>query len=130
MYTALNVIKIATTQGFELQKTAKLYFGVGEQFNLLWFRDRMAMDNREGYWDTLARLSLRDELDTLQTRITIAIMKHNKNEQDTDKLINSWLIDNHRAFERWEKILNMLHSSTNIDYVMFFIALRELSDLI
>lgn len=130
MYTSLNVIEVATAHHFDLIKTAKLYFSVGEQFNLLWFRDRIATDTREAYWDTLARLTLRDELDILQKNLTIVIMQHDKKEADMRKIIEKWMADHHHTIKRWENILNMLYASTSIDYVMFFIALRELTDLI
>jgi glutamate dehydrogenase len=130
MYTSLNIIDIATQNKFDLKKTARIYFAVGEYFNLLWFRDRLASDNREGYWEALSRLTLRDQLDTLQKQITIVVMNNSKNENDTKKSIETWIEENHRSMERWEKIMEMLHSSTSLDYAMYFIALRELSDLI
>ncbi len=130
MYTALNVIEVATTHHFDLSKTAELYFAVGEFFNLLWFRDQIANDAREGFWDTLARLTLRDELDILQKLLTTAIMKHNKKSTDPHQAIEEWIVHHQHAIERWEKMLEILHSSTSIDYVMFFISLRGLTELI
>jgi glutamate dehydrogenase len=129
LYTSLNIIEIATKNKYDLTQTAEVYFSVGEYFNLLWFRDRIASDSREGYWEILSRLTLRDELDTLQSMITVSIMKFSKKRTDTNS-IESWIETNHRSMQRWEKILEMLHSSTSLDYSMFFIALRELSDLI
>jgi glutamate dehydrogenase len=130
MYTSLNIIEIATKYNFDLFKTTKIYFAVGEYFNLLWFRDRIANDAREGYWETLSRLTLRDELDILQKLITTSIMQQKQKSDDPIATIENWIAQHHRSMERWERILGMLHSSTSVDYVMFFIALRELSDLI
>lgn len=130
MYTALNVVDVATKNQFDLAQTAKLYFATGERFHLLWFRDRIASDSREGYWDTLARLTLRDELDVLQKLLTVVIMQHNKKESEPHPAIDAWIKHHQRPISRWENVLAMLHGSTSIDYVMFFIALRELADLI
>ena len=130
LYTSLNIIEVSTKNNFDLTQTAEMYFAVGEYFNLLWFRDRIASDSREGYWEVLSRLTLRDELDTLQRLITVAIMKASTNAKDMDKAIASWIENHTRSMARWEKILEMLHSSTSLDYSTFFIALRELSDLI
>jgi glutamate dehydrogenase len=130
MYTALNIIEVATIHKFDLIKTARVYFDVGGKFNLVWFRDQIANDSREGHWNTLARLSLRDELDSLQRQLTIVIMKSNKKESDPVKLIDDWRSKQANAIERWEKILHTLLGSANIDYVVFFITLRELEDLI
>jgi glutamate dehydrogenase len=130
MYTSLNVIEVASSHHFDLIKTAEIYFAVGEYFNLLWFRDRIANDPIEGFWNTLARLTLRDELDVMQKLITVAIMKHSKAQQDTKAFIEHWISENQRAMDRWKKILEMVHSSTNTDYTMFFVALKELGELI
>lgn len=130
IYTSLNIIEVATKNKFDLVKTAKVYFASGERINLLWFRDQIASDNREGHWNTLARLTLRDELDISQRALTVAILSKDKKELSTVKLIEKWISDNKRAFERWDRLLAMLHSSTQVDYTMFFIAIRELLGLI
>lgn len=130
IYTSLNIIEVATQHNFDLIKTAKVYFAGGERINLVWFRDQIAADSREGHWNTLARLALRDELDVSQRALTIAIMKNDKKEPDTIRLIDKWVSNNQRALERWDKLLSMLHASSNIEYTMFFIAIRELLGLI
>lgn len=130
IYTSLNIIDVATKHDFDLVKTAKVYFEAGERVNLLWFRDQIANDSREGHWNALARLTLRDELDLAQRALTVAILKNNKKEANTSKLIDQWIDNNKRALQRWERLLSMLHTSSNVDYTMFFIAMRELIGLI
>lgn len=130
IYTSLNIIQVATENKFDLTKTAKVYFACGERINLLWFRDQIANDAREGHWNTLARLTLRDELDISQRALTVAIMNKDKKELNALKLIDRWVSQNQRALERWDRLLAMLHSSSQVDYTMFFIAIRELLGLI
>lgn len=130
LYTTLNIIETATTYKFDLIKTAILYFNTGGYFNLVWFRDQITVDRREGHWNTLARLSLRDELDVLQKSLTIVIMNSKIKESDPIKLLEAWSQAHPRVKERWEKILEMIHGSTTVEYSMLFIALRELSGLI
>lgn len=130
MDASLNIIEVATKYRFNLTKTATIYFAVDRDFNLLWFRERIAMDTREGYWEGLSRFKLQDELDILQKLITTSIMQYQHKLADPHKIIQNWIVHNKRLMQRWEKILEMLHSSTSVDYLMLFIALRELSDLI
>lgn len=130
IYTLLNVIDVATNNHFDLLTTAKIYFAAGERAHLVWFRDQIANDSREGHWNTLARLTLRDELDLSQRTLTIAIMNHNKKESDPDKLMDSWTKANERLLKRWDNILSLVHASTNIDYTVFFIAIKELLGLL
>ena len=130
IYTTLNIIHVAKLHGYDLIKTAKVYFAAGERMHLLWFRDQIAHDTREGHWNTLARLTLRDELDAAQRSLTVAIMNENKKESNPDKLINQWIADNKRPVERWDKLLSLLHGSSDVDYTMLFIAMREILGLI
>ncbi len=130
MYTALNVIEVATQNKLDLVKTAQIYFDVGGRFNLVWFRDQIATDAREGHWNTMARLSLRDELDSLQRKLSIVILQSNKKEPDPHKMITQWISENMAIQQRWENLLGLLQGSTNIDYTMFFIALREFLDMV
>lgn len=126
IYTALNIVEVATINKFDLVKTAKVYFAAGERINLLWFRDQIGSDNREGLWNTLARLNLRDQLDLAQRTLTIAILSKNGDEPSATKLVDQWLANNERMVLRWERLLSMLHTVGNVDYTMFFIAIREL----
>jgi glutamate dehydrogenase len=57
-------------------------------------------------------------------------MKNNKKEKSTTQLIEKWSNNNRRSLDRWERILSMLHASDNVEYTMFFIAIRELLGLI
>jgi glutamate dehydrogenase len=130
LYTTLNIIEVSKQNRLDLIKAAKVYFAVGGRFNLVWFRDQIANDTREGHWNIFARLTLRDELDVLQKQLTVVIILANKKETDINKLIEHWASKNFRTMERWDKILELLHGSTSVEYSMFFIALRELSNLI
>jgi len=130
MYTALNAIEVAEHNNFDLINATKVYFAVGDKFNLVWFRDQIGTDTREGHWNAMARLTLRDELDVIQRTLTKVIINQDKKQREAIALIDKWIVDNFRVMERWENVLNKLHGSTNVDYTMFFIALRELLGLI
>jgi glutamate dehydrogenase len=129
MYSALNIIEISLKNKFELIKTTKAYYAVGEHFNLLWFRDQIGNDSREGHWNTLSRLTIRDELDIAQCALTVAVLKINNSEPDITKLIEKWIGNNSRVYARWDNLLKQLYSSNNVDYPMIFIAMRELINL-
>lgn len=130
IYTALNIIDVSTRNDFELVKTAEIYFASGERINMLWFRDQINQDSREGHWNALARLTLRDELDAAQRALTVSILKNDKKNTDSPTLITNWLEANKEGLKRWDNLLSMLHSSTNVEYSMFFIAIRELLSFI
>jgi glutamate dehydrogenase len=130
IYTALNIIEVSAENKFDLTQTAKVYFSAGERVNLLWFRDQISRDTREGHWNVVARLTLRDELDIAQRTLAVAVMHTDRKERDPVKLVDKWLANNDVALRRWEKTLSLLVTSNTVDYTMFFIALRELTGMV
>lgn len=130
IYSTLNIIDVSRKHNFDLVKTAKVYFEAGERFNLIWFRDQIAQDQREGHWQALARLTLRDDLDIAQRRLTLAILESDPKTKDTKELITAWQHTHKIPLSRWDNVLAQLHASTSTDYSMFFIASRELLDII
>lgn len=130
IYITLNIIEVATRYQLDLEQTTQIYFLAGEKMNLLWFRDQISKDTREGHWNALARLSLRDEMDIVQRALTIAITRAKKHENDPNALVQAWLDQNQQALQRWDQLLAMLHASPDVDYTMFFIAIRELLRLV
>jgi glutamate dehydrogenase len=97
---------------------------------LIWFRDQINRDSREGHWNAIAKLTLRDELDAAQRALTVAIIKSDPKQTDATILICNW-VDTHKvALKRWDNLLAMLHGSATVEYYMFFIAIRELLSLI
>lgn len=127
IYTALNIIEVSTLHHFDLIKAAQVYFDAGSVFHLVWFRDQIAADRREGHWNTLSRLTLRDELDGLQRLLTVVILKSYKKEKDAQSLVERWAKNNPFIMQRWENILELLYAAPNVEYAMFFVALRELA---
>jgi glutamate dehydrogenase len=97
---------------------------------LVWFRDEINSDVREDHWHALTRLTLRDELDSLQQALTVSVSSVDEGETDVKILIDKWVNKNQRIVTRWERFLSMLHANDSVDYSMFFIAIRELNGLL
>ncbi len=130
MYNALNITSVAAMHGFNLVKTAKLYFHVGAVFKLVYFRDLISADNRPGKRNNNARLALRDNLDALQRKIVISIYQSNDVENDVAALVKQWTIDNSATFTRWEAIIKNVMEIAADDYTLLFTSLHQLSDMI
>jgi glutamate dehydrogenase len=129
MYTALNIVDLATQFKFDLVESAKVFFAVGAKLELAWFRDQMNANATEDYWDSIARASLRDDLDIQQRIITISILQRNQEIKNVDKRITAWLTHFEPLIERWLAILANMRSATNLSFIMFYVAVRELYDL-
>jgi len=130
MYTALNISEVSAIHEFDLQTVAQIYFQVGGQFKLVRFRDLLAKTNRVDQNSNLARLALRDDLDSLQRRITINIMQSSHTEASAEKVVANWYNHNAQLHAHWKSILVNIQGCQPDDYTMMFVALRELSEMI
>lgn len=129
MYMALNIVDVATQHQFDLFDAAKAFFGVGAHLDIVWFRDQLNADALPDYWDSLARASLRDDLDVQQRLLTISIMQHRPDLTNMDERIDSWKEKYTVLMKRWFVVLASLRSAGSLNFTMFFVAARELSDL-
>ena len=132
MYTALNIVDLATKNNFDIVEAAQVFFAVGANLELAWFRDQLNLNSLEDYWDSIARASLRDDLDVQQRAMTISILnykKDNKNMKNMDKRIAAWLLHYEPLLQRWLIILANMRSAASLSFIMFYVAVRELSDL-
>jgi len=128
MYTALNIVDIAKKYGFDLIESAKVFFSVGEHLELAWFRDQLNSTALENYWDSLARASLRDDLDVHQRALSLSILQYLPEEKDVRKRIKSWLKLHQVHLERWMTTLSNMRSSATLSFIMFYVAVEDLCD--
>ncbi|MDX2163789.1 MAG: NAD-glutamate dehydrogenase, partial [Gammaproteobacteria bacterium] len=129
MYTALNIVDLATQNKFDLVESAKVFFAVGAKLELAWFRDQLNANSLEDYWDSIARASLRDDLDVQQRIITISILQQNTEIKNVDKRMKAWMTHYEPLLTRWFVILANMRGATNLTFIMFYVAVRELYDL-
>lgn len=129
MYAALNIIDISNEYNFDIVEAAKVYFEIGSRLDLVWFRDQLNISSQEEYWDSLARAALRDDLDIEQKSLTVSIMQFVSNTANPSEKIDQWMEQHQTLIARWEKIVASLRSSASLNFIMFFVAVRELSDL-
>jgi len=129
LYTALNIVDVAARYQFDLVETAKTFFAVGAHLELAWFRDQLNSTVLEGYWDSLARASLRDDLDVQQRALTISILQYKVDTKDNGKRIKAWIKHYHPLLERWIISLSNMRAETHLNFIIFFVAVRELSDI-
>ena len=129
LFSVMDIIEIAQQQSIDVVKVAQLYFKIGEYLELTWIRSQVIAHTAENNWESLSREALRDDLDWQQRQFTEAIISIDKNSKDFLKLFTEWTELHVDLIERWRHILTDLRASPNLNYTMFFVAIRELLDL-
>jgi glutamate dehydrogenase len=134
LYSALEIIEGAIGYNFDLLDVAKTYHKLGHELDLSWFRNQIVTYPADTYWDTLAREALRDDLDLQQCHLAIGLLKIAEpigvnGDEKAAVRYEQWLERHGILIQRWQAVLADLRSQESLDYVMFFVALRELLDL-
>jgi len=132
LFTSLDIIESSHKHELDLISVAKIYFSIGNKLELNWLREAMNAYTVESQWDELARAGFRDDLDRVQRKIAVRILKANALDpkDDVDMQIDTWV--NHHQFliERWQKLLSDIKSTDQIGFVTYSVVLRELFDFI
>lgn len=128
---ALDIVSAASEYNFSLTETAQTYFALGELLQFGWFSEMIKNQQVENHWDALARAAFRDALDREQRNLTLCVLKtpHGNGHNATQR-VAKWLHAHPQLFERWMFLINDLKATTNPDFTMFAVALRELLDLV
>jgi glutamate dehydrogenase len=83
----------------------------------------------DNHWDSLAREALRDDLDAQQRLLAQSILAKNDTPAMFMKRLNDWAPKHQALIKRWHGLLVQLKASNDLNFIMLFVAMRELLDL-
>lgn len=128
MFSALDIVEAAINQKFNVELVTAVYFAIGKQLELGLFRELIKKRPITNHWEALARATFRDDLDRQQRNLTIGMLQMN-GSKDVEGLISLWTKKNITVFLRWKYFMNELKNTTDPDFTMFSVVLRELLDM-
>ena len=129
LFSAMDIIEVASQSDISVTNVAEVYFGIGEYLELAWIRTQIIIHPTENNWESLSREALRDDLDWQQRQLTAGIISLDNRKKDYMKCFSVWSENHAGLIERWRQILADLKSTPTLNYTMFFVAIRELLDL-
>lgn len=131
IYSALNIVLIATKHKADINHVATIYFILAERLGLSWFREKINAYPVDDRWSVLARSSFKDELDVEQRALTICALRWiNEDTKNLNASIDQWLKQHQNLLTRWEMVLTQLRNATIIDSAMLTVAIRTLWELV
>ena len=125
LYSALDIASVAKDQQQSVEKTARVYFSLGERLSLHWFLKQINQQAVDNNWQALARAAFREDLDWQQRQLTAQVLSCDGDEE-IGVAIDRWIEANQVALTRWENILNEFKVGTVHEFAKFSVALREL----
>jgi glutamate dehydrogenase len=129
LFTAMDIIEIASKLDIKVSAAAEAYFGVGEFLQLGWIRTQIIMHPTENHWESQSREALRDDLDWQQRQLTANIIGYIDKKHKFMPCLAKWSESHSALITRWQQVLTSLQASNSLNYTMFFVAIRELLDL-
>lgn len=129
MYHILNIVEGAAFYEANTYHVARIYFTLVERLDLTWIREQINTYPSDSRWAVLAKAGYKGDLDWIQRKLTIGVLKLKVNKSGINARIQAWLDKHHNLVERWKKVLADLRSSESKDFSILAVAVRELSDL-
>lgn len=129
LYVALGIIEAQENTSVDLERVANLYYAIGERLQLDWFGRAITALVPSSHWQAMARESFREDLDWQQRALTVGVIAFAGDRTNMEECLEVWTEKHAALIDRWSKMLAELRSSTDPEFSMFSVALRELLDL-
>lgn len=126
LFSVLDLAQVAEIENRPVDVVARLYYQLGNKFELHWFLTQIVQQGVSNHWQALARASYREELDWQQRAITIVLLHSAPTGKDADKVLSDWVTDNSIKLSRWHHMMTEFKTSDNHEFAKFSVALREL----
>ncbi len=99
------------------------------RLELNWLRKQMNAYPIENQWDELARSGFRDDLDRVQRKLTVSVLKAKSKKlsgQATNERVENWIDHNNYLINRLKNLLDDIKLNPNVTFVTYSVVLREL----
>lgn len=129
LYSALNIIEAATTNGVDVVEVAKIYFKLMARLELIWFREKINDYPVDNHWAVLARADYKGDLDYLQRVLAVSVINTPCDSTRIEDRLERWFEVNKKYVARWKSILGELRASSSNEFAMLTVAMRDLLQL-
>lgn len=126
----LDVVEISDRAGRDLDETGSLYFRLSEYVGLVPMLNRVSRLSKDGRWNALARLSLRDELYATIRALTLDVLNTGAAGESTESKLAGWEVRNAPRIERSRLTLAEIEDSGERDLAALSVATSQLRRMV
>ncbi len=126
LFSCLDLAQVAEEESCDVELVARIYYQLGNKFELHWFLQQINNQSVANHWQALARASYREELDWQQRALAIVILNSSSKKQSADEILDAWTQANKPKLARWHHMMSEFKTSDNHEFAKFSVALREL----
>ena len=131
MYSALDIVEVASGCSMDVQDAARSYFEIGHELQLAWLREQVAILEGD-YWHHLAVESIRTDLFRFQRLITAEAVSQGSDDIGSarEENLSAWRQNHENDIARATKVVSEIREAPQMNLAMFTVALREIENLV
>jgi glutamate dehydrogenase len=126
LFPALDVVETAARRHSDVDRIARVFFGLGDVLGLKWLRQQVETLDVVGQWHAMSRSNLRDELFGQHNRLVERVLQADGRKRDP---VGAWLTTNDLRVRAVQKMLADMRSQGEMDYPTIAVAVRALGQL-
>lgn len=126
LLAVLDIMQIDNSLQLGLDTVAEVYFSLGESLQLDWMRHAINALPRDNRWQTLARISLRDDIYRQHRSLAALVLQGAAPPIDPAVCIKRWFQKHDEAIDKVQRFVGELKSQNTPDLAMLSAALREI----
>ena len=130
MYSLLNIVSLVTKDRLSFNLVVESYFYLVNNLGLLSLREYINNCSVDSRWAVLSRAGFKMELDILQRKLTVKILKSKLAKQDKKTAVENWLRLNQDHLKQWNQLLVEMKNPGYVNYAIISVALTELKYII
>ena len=127
LFDALDIAELAEATRLPLEQVCDLHRELGASLGLERVQHQIEALAADGYWDTLAKIALGDELAELQRSIALEVLS--RREGSALQMLQAWEGENQQELHSARRLLAELADAKSADLAMLSVALRKLRNL-
>jgi glutamate dehydrogenase len=127
LFPALDVVETAARRRTDVNKVARVFFGLGDALDMKWLKKHVESLKVAGQWHAISRANLRDELFSTHNHLVDRVLQSAGRKKDP---VGSWLEANQDAAKPVLEMLNDMKKGVKMDYPTLSVAVRALDQLV
>jgi glutamate dehydrogenase len=127
LYSAMDIIVVATSHSISASKVSLIYFAVGDRFHLDWLKNAADQLPANTYWKRMLIKTIKDDIYDNQRRLAAKIIT--SADSISNKSIDEWVKANAKKVEIFDNFINSIKSIIEIDSDKLVVATKQIDIL-
>lgn len=129
MHSSLDIVEVSEHTSAPPAKVAQTYFMLGEEMGLDWLRHQVERLGVRGRWQAMARNSMRENLYSLQGRLTRQVLDGAGRRQSPETAFNAWKESRVERLGHVREIVGEMRAMGSMDFPTLSVAIQEVRRL-